>query len=272
MMVGIAALCDKAQACVVAADREITVGFPVNIGFEHHERKIEVTCPACVVVASGNALVAEDVVRRLKRGVAGVAEDDVLRAAGILRDTYMAVHMERAEHVILRPRGITLQEFKDTGAQKVPLPIYQQIDQLFFSFTLNTDFLIAGVDGSGGHIGWVHYHGVQGGGWLESFDKLGYLAIGSGGSHASILLSLTGQHRDLSLAETVFNVFAAKVNAEVAPGVGDVTDIAVIRKGSVEFLTEKFIEKLGDLHEKGAKGKRPTRELEKLFEERKESS
>jgi hypothetical protein len=270
MTVCIAALCDKAQACVVAADREITVGFPINIGFEHHERKIEALGKTCVVLSSGNALVAEEVISRTKRGVAGVAQDDVQRASAVLRDTYLDVHLERAEQVILRPRGITLKEFKDVGAQKIPLPIYQQIDQLLFNFTLNTDFLISGVDASGAHIGWVHYHGVQGGGWLESFDKLGYQAIGSGGSHANILLSLTGQHRDLSVAETVFNVYAAKVNAEVAPGVGHATDMAVITKSGTEFLTEKFIEELKEQREKVSAQRPALDDLNSFFSKRKE--
>ncbi len=269
MTVCIAALCDKAQACVVAADREITVGFPLNIAFEHHERKIEAISKACLVLGSGNALVLEDVIARTKRAVGN--QGDVQRIAAILRDTYMAAHMERAEHVILRPRGFTLQEFKDVGGQKIPLATYQQIDQLLFNFTLQTDFLVAGIDNSGGHIGWVHYHGVQGGGWLESFDKLGYQAIGSGGSHAAILLSLEGQHRDLTIAETVFNVYMAKVNAEVAPGVGDETDLAVITKDGVEYLTGPFLEKVDEIREKVIGQRPPLKDLEGLFGKRKES-
>jgi len=268
MTICIAAVCDRARACVVAADREITVGFPINIGFEHHERKIEALSNTCVVLSAGNALVAEEVISRTKRGA---VDDDVSHACAAVREVYMGVHMERAEQVILRPRGITLKEFKEFGAQRIPLAIYQQMDQLFFNFTLNTEFLIAGVDASGGHIGWVHYHGVQGGGWLESFDKLGYQAIGTGGSHANILLSLTGQHRELSVPETVFNVYAAKVNAEVAPGVGPSTDMAVITESGTEFLTGDFIERLKNAQGK-IKGQSPAAgELEGLFSKRKES-
>lgn len=271
MTVCIAALSDKSQACVVAADREITVGPPVNIGFEHHERKIEPLSKACMALSSGNALVAEEVITRTRRGVAGAAEEDVQHCAATMRDVYMTVQLERAEQVLLRPRGLTLKEFKETGAQRIPLPLYQQIDQLFFNFTLNTDFLVAGVDGSGGHVAWVHYHGVQGGGWLESFDKIGYCAIGSGGSHASILLSLNGQHRDLTIAETVFHVYAAKVSAEVAPGVGRSTDMAVITKAGTEFLTEKFLDSLKDVRTKIGAQKPPLDELEGLYKKRKES-
>jgi hypothetical protein len=271
MTICIAALSDDGRSCVVAADRELTVGFPMNIAFEHHERKIEPLSPKCLVLSAGNALIAEAVVGRGQGAIAGPGDADFHRMATILRDTYMSVHMERAEQLILRPRGLTLQEFKDTGVQKIPLPIYQQIDQLFFNFTLNTEFLMAGVDNTGAHIGWVHYHGLQGGGWLESFDKLGYQAIGSGGSHAAILLSISGQHRSLSLAETVYTVHRAKVNAEIAPGVGDSTDMAVITQAGTEFLTEEFIERFGDLRLNLGGQQPPVADITALFDKRKES-
>jgi hypothetical protein len=223
------------------------------------------------VLSSGNALIAEAVTTRAWSAIAGAGQVEFPQMAIALRDTYMATHLERAEQVILRPRGLTLQEFKDTGVQKIPLSVYQQIDQLFFNFTLNTEFLIAGVDSSGGHIGWVHYHGMGGGGWLESFDKLGYQAIGSGGQHASILLSMSGQHRDQSMAQTVYTVYLAKVNAEMAPGVGDATDLAIITKAGTEFLTDAFIERLEALREK-LNGQQPTAaQVDELFAKRKEA-
>jgi hypothetical protein len=216
-------------------------------------------------MSSGSALIAEDVISRTRRTTTGAQNLEVHTAASILRDNYLASHVERAEQVILWPRGLTLKEFKDIGAQKIPLPIYQQIDQLFFNFSLNTEFLVAGVDSTGGHLAWVHYHGVQGQGWLESFDKLGYNAIGSGGIHASILLSLTGQHRDLSIAETVFNVCAAKVNAEVAPGVGNQTDLTVITKDGINFMSQNAVNQLRELHRKTAERIVPLAEVEKIL-------
>jgi hypothetical protein len=265
----IAALAEKGQACIVAADREITVSMPLNIAFEHHERKIEAISKSCAVMSSGNALIAEEVITRTRRAITGAGDEDMHRAATILRDTYMQVHIERAEQLILRPRGLTLQEFRDFGAQKIPLPIYQQIDNLFWNFMLQTEFIIAGVDTTGGHIGWVHYHGVQGAGWLESFDKLAYHAIGTGGSHAGILLSLTGQHRELSTAETVWNIYMAKVNAEVAPGVGEFTDMAIVTKDGIEFLSEAFITQMEKVSDEQDVKKPEAGTLEKLFNSRK---
>jgi len=77
MTICIAARCDKSQNCVVAADRELTVGVPMNIAFEHHERKIESVSKACLVLSSRNALIAEatkGTYRRIVYGVIGFGE------------------------------------------------------------------------------------------------------------------------------------------------------------------------------------------------------
>jgi hypothetical protein len=246
MTVCIAALCEEGKACVVAADREITVGLPLNLHFDHGERKIDPVAKNVAVLSSGNALVCAELSNRLRKELgASLGEARDLQKAGeTLRNLYIQTHVERAASVILAPRGITLDEFKLFGAQRLPPDIFQQIDQLFFNFTLNTEFIVAGVDGSGGHIGWVHYHGMAGAGWLEWFDRIGYQAIGSGSSHAGVLLALLNQHSRLNRAETVFNVYRAKRSAEVAPGVGPATDMALVTADGVDFLGNDIVDEL----------------------------
>jgi hypothetical protein len=264
MTICVAALCDNGHACVVAADREITIGLPLNIGFEHHERKIDEITSKSVVFSSGSALIGAEVVGKLRRLIPQTGETTVEQIASALRDTYMNV-LERAEQVILRPRGLSLQDFREKGTQQIPAP---GIDQLFFNSTLNTEFLVAGVDQTGGHVAWIHYHGVQGMGLLEWFDKLGYAAIGSRASHATILLSLDGQHRDLGTAETVYNVYYAKANAEVAPGVGPATDLALVTSDGLEFFDATFMKALKKINDDKSKRKRPVRSVEELLTKR----
>jgi hypothetical protein len=106
------------------------------------------------------------------------------------------------------------------------------------------DFLIAGVDSTGGHIFRVFYAGVGGGDWLEWCDRLGYRAIGGGWSHATVSLALEKQHRGLSVAETAFNAYCAKRNAEIAPGVGRQTDLSIIENGKLAKLGDEQLEGL----------------------------
>jgi adenine-specific DNA glycosylase len=51
-----------------------------------------------------------------------------------------------------------------------------------------------------------------------------------------VSLSLRRQTRELTIPETIFNVYEAKRASEVAPGVGTATDIAVLSDKTTKFL------------------------------------
>lgn len=261
MTICIGAICDDGKACVVAADREITVP-AINLEFEHGDKKIEDVVSGCVVMSSGDALLASQIIERT-RSTLGGSSHKVEKVAERLRDVHMAVHLERAEHVILHPRGFTLKEFKEHGGTQVPAQAYLNIDQLLFNFGLGAvEFLVVGLDSTGAHIFRIHYDGVAGGDWMEWCDRLGYRAIGSGSSHASISLALEGQHRKLSVAETLYNIYSAKRNSEVAPGVGKATDVVILTAGKVDPVSDDRIKKLADVREKHLKDKPGNAELE----------
>ena len=103
--------------------------------------------------------------------------------------------------------------------------------------------LVAGVDETGAHLFAVTHPGV-----LLPVETMGYAAVGSGGIHAAVRLSL-GQHNKIAaLVDTVYNVYEAKKAAEVAPGVGKLTDLAIIKNGKVSFAGQPLIEALEKAH------------------------
>jgi hypothetical protein len=249
MTVCIAALAEEGKSCIVAADRQVTVaGF--SLQFEHPDKKIERLFSSCLVMSSGDALLAAQLVERTRHAISLAGNPTVQSAAELLRDIYMTIHLERCENVILRPRGWTFKEFKEYGAQRLPLQSFLQIDKDIFNFGLAVvEFIVAGTDSTGAHIFRVHYTGIMGGDWMEWCDRLGYRTIGSGTSHSAILLSLEGQHSALSLKDTLFNVYCAKRNSEVAPGVGPGTDMAIIREGMIEDVSADRLDKMSKLRD-----------------------
>ena len=131
------------------------------------------------------------------------------------------------------------------------------IDNQFWTFGIGVvEFLIAGVDATGAHIFRVHYSGIVGGSWLEWCNRLGFRAIGSGAMHSAILLSLDEQNRNVNIDHTIYNVYSAKRSAEVAPGVGPATDIAVITSSEVKFIKPEILKKLAGIREDIIKNKR----------------
>jgi hypothetical protein len=108
---------------------------------------------------------------------------------------------------------------------------------------LQTEALVAGVDDVGAHLFAVTHPGV-----LLALETTGYGAVGSGGLHAAVRLSL-GQHNKVaSLTDTVYNVYEAKKAAEVAPGVGKLTDLAIIKGGKVCFAEKPLFDELEKAH------------------------
>jgi hypothetical protein len=267
MTICIAALCDKAKSCVVAADREITAP-ALSLEFEHRESKIDLLSKKCVVMSSGDTLLMAEIISKTRFAIPAGKEATILSLAEKLRDTYMTIHLERAESVILRPRGFNFQDFKEKGAQQLSPLIYQEISNQLFAFGINIiDFLVAGVDNTGSHIFRVHYNGVLGGSWLEWCDKLGHREIGTGALHASIFLSIEGQYSGLDVEETIYKIFCAKKIAELAPGVGPSTDLAIISEDGVVFADKKMFDALSSLHNDAKKNKPDLSKIKSIYEQ-----
>jgi hypothetical protein len=262
MTICIAAICDKGNACVISADREITLP-AAALEFEHKERKIDTLTRNCVVMSSGDALFAAEVIAKTRPLISQGKDVSIQSIAEKLRDVFILTHLNRAESVFLTPKGWTLKEFKEKASQQMQQPSYQEIQNQLFTFGINVvDFLVVGIDSAGGHIFRVHYNGVVGGSWLEWCEKIGHREIGAGSLHASIFLALEGQYSGSNLAETVFNVYSAKKIAEMAPGVGSATDLAIITSNGVRFFDDPIITILERIREDAKKIKPNLSELD----------
>jgi hypothetical protein len=64
-------------------------------------------------------------------------------------------------------------------------------------------------------------------GGMECFNSIGFHSIGTGGIHAigSLINSYSPKRNKI---ETIYSVYRAKKDAEVAPGVGELIDIELI--------------------------------------------
>jgi 20S proteasome alpha/beta subunit len=135
-------------------------------------------------------------------------------------------------------------------------------------FNLGVDLIIAGIDNKGAFVDQITNPGI-----LAPLQKLGYASIGTGALHAVVYLSLCGQTTHRSVAETIAHVYTAKRTAEVAPGVGDKTDMAVIdEKRGIWHCNEPVMEELGKIYEAYAARKLPDlAELEKVYNEQPKS-
>lgn len=238
-----AALCNDGKArqlAVVAADRMVTLGHFIE--FEHTVPKMAIPTPFAVAMIAGDTLLGT----RLARGVAAEfdgASPSVADIAAHLALRYVEMRRAELDHQILSVRGLDLQAFY--GAHQSLNPqVTMMLDQQMSQFNLGIELLVAGVDAEGAHIFSVANPGQP----EHQHDVIGYGAIGSGGIHA--LQAMIGyKHSPATpLRETIFQVYAAKRRAEVAPGVGLDTDMAIVTSSNIAFLDEPTMEKLRDLY------------------------
>lgn len=260
MTVCIGAICDDGKAIVVAADRMMTYGPPMSLQVEMAVKKIVPVSDSCVILFSGAVPDGEEVINRTKIKMTG-HHLTVSEIANFAAASYQEVKNARVESTILKPMlGVGFPGFATIIGQSASSQILQQIVGMVMQHNLQLELLVAGVDDAQAHL-----FAVVNPGHSLGFDTVGCSAIGSGGLHANVRLALGKQGAAVSTAETIYNVYEAKAAAESAPGVGKLTDIAIVTKGKVKFLDENALTELSGLRHVAPKlGKDTIAKLTKL--------
>jgi hypothetical protein len=221
---------------------------PQNLEFQTSEKKIEGIGVSCVVLSSGNSAYATEVTRAAVQLLDGNPDPPILRAADVLRTAFAQVRAVKIREQVLAPMlGPDYIKFEAMG---VTLPQYLQYQPAMFQqvaaqmqvFNLGADMIMAGVDDSGARVAYLGNPGTLA--WL---DKLGYVAVGSGGIHATTKLSLGSQTRDSTLLETLYRVYEAKRAAEVAPGVDPDTDVAIVERDRIIMCRSHILTKMEEI-------------------------
>lgn len=225
---------------VVAADRMVTLGGFME--FEHTVPKMDSPSDSAVVMIAGDTLLgtrlASDVATAL-RGTNPRTADIALRLA----TAYADARRDFVEEQVLAPRGLTLASFYEQH-EKLNANVTMMIDQQLLGFNYGVELLVAGVDDQGGHIYSVDNPGRP----ERRHDVIGYGAIGSGTPHALQAMIGFRHCQTDGFKDTIFRVYAAKRRAEVAPGVGRDTDVAVITRTEVKWLASTTLDQLAEFY------------------------
>lgn len=249
MTVCIAAMCEGGKAIVVASDRMITAGSPMNIEFEHDRKKIDILGDRFIAMSAGDALIGTNIIEIVECQIKKNPAVEISIVGEYLKESYTTIRIKAIEEQLLRPINYSFSTFQSDGQKQIPLQIYAQLIQAIQTFNLGVEFIIAGMIGDNGRIGFVHNPGI-----LKWYDRLGFHAIGSGGIHA--IMTLIGHSVSSNIEATIYKVYTAKKNAEIAPGVGNLTDIKIITKdGGIKDINEKTFDELDRIHKEAKEQK-----------------
>lgn len=240
MTICIAAIGGDGEFVVVASDRMVTAT-PPPIEFEHNSPKIIGISPHSVVLTAGDALAHVELCNEAIDTAKAIRILSIRQIALEIQKAYQKQRSEKVEAEYLRPRGWTIKSFYEELAGRIPGEIFFTVDRQIATYEHNLSVIVAGVDEK------AHVYSIRNPAVLDCWDGMGCFAVGSGSSHAMPSFYLNNWRPSISLGSLVFMTYEAKKRAEVAPGVGRVTDFAYITKKGVTHLLPSDLEQLEEL-------------------------
>lgn len=239
MTVCIAAKCDDNKSLVLAADQMATMSHLVREQEGSH--KILKVCEGIYMLTAGDAIAAKTIFSEVLSQTANIK--NVENAVKIVKQAYTNVHLERAQSLVLVPRGLTFDTY-NSGQRNMDPNIVSLIDQSLSQFRVDIALTIAGINPNGeAKIYEIDPPGISG-----EFDI--FCTTGSGHSHATNSLYARNYSPNLTKEEALYLVFEAKTRSEVAPGVGSKTDLYLIEKKGERIYTDTELSAYKDLYEK----------------------
>lgn len=274
MTVCVAAMADK-TILVGTADRMLTAG---EVEFEPDQAKMWQFSSAIVALVAGDATLQSEIMKRVDIEVKRWINNDpktwvsVRDVANQYGKKYRELLREHAEADILNPLGLDLEKFLRRQGKMRPEIVADLVEKLTtYQFVSLLEAIFIGMDNDGpvGSKGekltYAQLYATERDKVL-CLNTVGFAAIGSGKSHAESQFMFSGHSPRKPFNETVLLSYAAKKRAEVAPGVGKVTDMVVVGPGlgPIVKVEESHLEKLDRIYKRSRNGASRATERAKL--------
>ncbi|MGJ7573375.1 hypothetical protein ACSFBX_22815 [Variovorax sp. RB2P76] len=227
MTVCVAAICEASQSVIGASDRMLTAG---NVQFQPPVSKCYALTSSAVLMVAGEMTIQAEIVAVMRDKLYAMLSieppPEWLRISEIAA-MYSQVHSElrakRAENEFLRPLGLSLETFLSRQTEMSSQLVSSLATEMITKAFPRVEAIIAGVDRTGAHI----Y--VADGAMVSCHDAAGFAAIGNGWYHANSHLMFSRHGKNAGFTKTLWLTYSAKKRAEVAPGVGEDTDMFGVR-------------------------------------------
>lgn len=235
----IAAICDGGKAVVTVSDRMVSTG-DMTLTFEQEQPKADLITANAIVLTAGT-MHEPDLIRDARQKAKG--KERIREIADVLKTLYQDLRVEHIEDEVLKPLA-GLDSFAEYHEKQKTLhdSVVIDLNDKIKRYSLDLSLLLAGVDEQG-HIIEIANPGI----WRSS-DSVGYCTIGMGDRHADNIFAWYRYSIDVPLQEALYIAFEAKKKAEMAGGVGAITDLCVIDKQACKAVKSQTVEQLGEIY------------------------
>ena len=242
MTICIAALCEKGEKIIVAADRMVTVGQIIE--FEHDVPKFVNLTDNCVVMTAGSTTLQNDIIKEASSKIKTLKKPNFKQITDELKNAYATLRIKRAEETILLPKNLNFQTFYQSQRIMLPELVFQMTDAINKT-NLGVEYILCGFDENGGHIHYIVDPGIS-----ECWDSVGFCSIGTGNLNSVSAFTAHNYAPNFPIEKSLYLVYLAKKEAQRAPGVGNDTDIAILTKEGIKSLNDEEKKSLDLIHKK----------------------
>ncbi len=201
-------------------------------------------------MAAGDAALQSEIIQRVGEEVNRRIQIEpnnwwlVRDVANLYSRHYEAARAARAENAVLAPLGLNHNTYMQRQREMAPELVMETADRLQQFEIATVQATISGIDSTGAHIYVLHNSEVM------CQDQVGFAAIGVGGNHAASEFMFAQHTRFRPFPETWLLTYSAKKRAEVAPGVGQRTDMFVVGPvlGSLVFVGDDVLRALEEIY------------------------
>lgn len=235
----VGAICDKGKTVITVSDRMVTTG-DMTVSWEQPLQKFNTVSEKAVVLTAGTVH-KPDLLRKASNRTKG--REEILDIANILKECYQdARKQEIIDNVLIPIGGIKTFEEWHQKQSNLHFNIVEEIQKGIKFYNIHCRWLLAGVDTEG------HLIDITNPGIFHSWDNMSFCCIGMGERHADNVFAWYKYSRDFPLNESIYIAFEAKKRAELAGGVGESSDILVIKEEGISLVTDKTKEILEEIY------------------------
>lgn len=230
---------NNTEAIVFATDHMISL--PTIGQFEMPVEKYKKITDNAIAMLAGESLLFNDIIEQCKNN----CSFDQMKEK--IRQKMFDIREERIQKQLLDTYKMTYVNVLDLLKNPLHNPYSMNIMEFISKYTLNTMILLVGFKNNQAQIVEITESKVT-----EGRD-IGFDAIGSGGMQAMNTLLFQKHSRNDSLSTTIYDVYKAKRNAEVAVGVGKETEIMILRESGLEKIDEDRVKILSQIYDEELK-------------------
>ena len=225
MTICVAALYGNGEGAVLASDQMVTAHIPFGYEFQHQETAKIVPLDEggkTYALTAGDVLSGTEILKLATEQIRQQPDSSASEIANVIRSAYQFFRVQQITQKEIEPRGMTLDQYYASHQSLMPT-VVQMIDSALLETDIDVDIIVVGPSAEGYTI-----HTITNPGIVHDHSPIGYCAIGSGAPHAMYSLIESSYSRSNGVDSVKEIVQRAKVRSEVAPGVGEKTELKII--------------------------------------------